>query len=73
LINCSRFPIDDSINLSFLWSLGKTENGFCIYKASFDDSFVVISGPDRCSIGGNLWPPCTHLRGENTEIEDELR
>jgi len=72
LISCSKLPIDDSGNLSFLWSLGKTENGLCIYKAFSDDSFVVISGPDNCSIGGNLWPPCTHLRGENTEIKDEI-
>ena len=72
LINCSKLPIDDSANLSFLWSLGKTKNGLCIYKAFLDDAYFVISGPDDCVIGGNLWPPCTHLRGENSEIENEI-
>jgi len=72
LINCSSLPIENSANLSFLWSIGEVENGICIYKGYLNDSFVVIFGPEGCKVGGNLWPPCTHLSGENTEIKNEI-
>jgi len=72
LISCIKMPIEDSANLSFLWSVGEIEDGVVVYRCYDNDSFVVIFGPGGSSAGGNLWPPCTHIRGKDTKITDEM-
>lgn len=71
LINCSKLPIEDSAHLSFLWSIGEIEDGVVIYRSYNNNAFVVLFGPPGSSAGGNLWPPCTHIRGKKTEIIHE--
>lgn len=72
LVSCTKIPMDESVNLSFFWSVGEIEDGVVIYRSYNCDAFIVIFGPLGSSAGGNLWVPCTHITGKGTKINEEM-